>query len=264
MKVFLLLILLFLVIEKLMFNIEGFLDTDYDYYYNGDVLIDKRNKNIGVGVGNNVDNRYAINVGGTLFVKDKLCFGDTCLDARMLKVLSDIPHFQPRELCLKAKNGDKVCINEEHLQLLTGQRSLKLKSNLNDNRTNVSNPQYFRRHDYYAHPNHDDNDDYKPPHCGPDKFGVNYQHNMCSHSVFGYGDFKGYVANPIMDDFTSTHEDRNCFHTHKVTWQKDYPTYNKFSIQPNTESTDKRRSYGQYVSRKFTPKSFNYKCFDNI
>ena len=79
-----------------MFNIEGFLDTDYDYYYNGDVLIDKRNKNIGVGVGNNVDNRYAINVGGTLFVKDKLCFGDTCLDARMLKVLSDIPHFQQR------------------------------------------------------------------------------------------------------------------------------------------------------------------------
>ena len=82
--------------------------------------------------------------------------------------------------------------------------------------------------------------------------------------MFGYGRFQRLCkANPIMDDFTSTHEDRNCFHTHKVTWQKDYPTYNKFSIQPNTESTDKRLSYGQYVSRKFTPKSFNYKCFDN-
>lgn len=262
MKVFLLLILLFIIIEKLLFSkIEGFLDTDYDYFYNGDVLIDKRNKNVAVGIGNNVDSRYIINVGGTLFVKDKLCFGNTCLDARMLKILNDIPSFQPRELCLKTKTGDKVCINEEHLQLLTGQRSLKLKSNIIDNRTNVSRPRYFRRHNYYAHPLNDDNDDYPPPHCG--RRGHDHQHNMCSHSIYGYGNFKGYVANPIMDKFDSNKEDRHCFQTHKVKWQEDYPNRDKFVIQANTDSTDRRNWYGKRIYRAFSPKSFNYKCFGN-
>ena len=66
-----------------------------------------------------------------------------------------------------------------------------------------------------------------------------------------------------MDVFDSNGEDKHCFQTHKVKWQEDYPDRDKFVIQANTDSTDKRRWYGKRIYRGFSPKSFNYKCFGN-
>ena len=265
MIVFLLLILVFIFIEKTLFHsLEHFLDTDYDFFYNGDVLIDTRKKKLGIGVGNNSDSRYAINIGGTLFVRDKFCYGDTCLDAKMLNMLSNIPHFKPDKLCLRTPDGDKVCIEEEHLQLLTGQRAIKLKSKLRDNRTKgVSKPQYFRRHNYYAHPNHDDNDDYHPPHCGP--HGVTFPGNTCSHKIGSGGNFRGYVANPVLEDFYSNNEDRNCFKTYKgIKWQEDFPEDNKFVIQANPEDKLLREmNFSEKVERNFKSKPISYNCYNS-
>lgn len=262
MIIFLLLILLFITLEKIFFHsLERFIDTDYDYFYNGDVLIDTRKNKIGVGVGNISDSRYAINVGGTLFVRDKLCYGNTCLDAKMLKLLSNVPHFKPDKLCLRTPDNDKVCITEDHLQLLTGQRALRLKSGITDNRTNVEKPRYFRRHNFYAHPNHDDNDDYYPPHCGPGS--VTYQGNTCSHSTGGKGNFRGYVANPVMDKFNGTKEDRGCFKLNRgIKWQEDFPNADKFAIQVNPDNS-REKYFPDSVKRNFKSKPINYKCFNN-
>ncbi len=90
---------------------------------------------------------------------------------------------------MSSARGDKVCINEEHLQLLTGQRSLRLKSDCMMLEQMFSRPR-FRRHNYYAHPLNDDNDDYPPPHC-PGK-SHDYQHNV-SHSIENKGNFKGWI-----------------------------------------------------------------------
>lgn len=256
--IFLVLLLIFIFIEKCYgFLFESFIDTEYDYYYNGDVIIDSRKQKISVGIGDNINSKYNLNIGGTLYVRDKLCYGNTCLDARMLKLLNDVPHFEPNKLCLRTKDNEKVCIEEKHLQLLTGQRSLRLKSNLVDSRTNTKNPRYFRRHNYYAHPNHDDNDDYKPPHCGP---GTVYSpHNTCSHSTSGKGNFRGYVANPIMDNFDA---DRECFHLSRgIKWQEDMANSNKFAIELNPDTQSRKIYFPENVHRNFTSKPFNYKCY---
>ena len=34
---------------------------------------------------------------------------------------------------------------------------------------------------------------------------------MCSHSKDGNGNFRGYVANPVMADFNEEDENENCF-----------------------------------------------------
>ena len=61
MIIVLILILLFILLERKYGTFfEKFIDTDYDYYYNGDVLIDTRNKDVSVGIGNN-DPRYTLN-----------------------------------------------------------------------------------------------------------------------------------------------------------------------------------------------------------
>jgi hypothetical protein len=263
MIIVLILILLFILLERKYGSfLEKFIDTDYDYYYNGDVLIDTRNKNVSIGVGKNIDPRYTLNVGGTLFVRDKLCYGNTCLDAKMLKMLNDLPHFKAEELCLRTEDNQKVCINEEHIQLLTGQRALKLKSTLDDSRTNTENPKYFGRHNYYAHPNHDDNNDWIPPLCGPG--GMTYAHNTCSHSSGNRGNFRGYVANPIMDDFNTSNQDKSCFHLNRgIKWQEDLPEANKFAIQANPDETGRSENFPEIPDRNFKPKKFNYNCYPN-
>ena len=270
MIVFLLLILVFIFIEKSIFHsIEHFLNTDYDYFYNGDVLIDTRKQNLGIGVGNNSDSRYAINIGGTLFVRDKFCYGNTCLDAKILDKLSHIPHFKPDKLCLKTPDGDKVCIEEEHLQLLTGQRALRLKSKLRDSRTKgVTDPQYFKRQHWYAHPNHDDDNDYPPPHCGA--HGVTWPGNTCSHMNSGsYGDFQGYVANPVKVNFSSNPGGYTggsidwCYRNWYMKWQQIFPYIDKFAIQVNPEKGETRDMIFPKVERNFKPKPINYKCVNS-
>ena len=263
MIIVLILVLVFILLERKYGTFfERFIDTDYDYYYNGDVLIDTRNRNVSVGIGNNIDPRYTLNVGGTLFVRDKLCYGSTCLDAKMLKMLNDLPHFKADELCLRTEDNRKVCINEEHLQLLTGQRALKLKSVLDDSRANTKNPKYFRRHNYYAHPNHDDNDDWIPPLCGPGD--ENYGHNTCSHSTDRKGNFRGYAANPIMDEFYTNNEDNWCFRKASgVKWQEDLPEANKFAIQANPDESGRSENFPEIIERNFKPKQFNYNCYPN-
>ena len=270
----LILILIFILLEKMYGNFfEKFIDTDYDFYYNGDVLIDTRNSNVSVGVGNNVDSRYAVNVGGTLFVRDKLCYGTTCLDAKMLNMLNNLPHFKEKELCLRTKDNQKVCINEEHLQLLTGQRALKLKSIKDDSRTNTKNPKYFRRHSFFQQPNHDDNDDYHYPRCGPGN--ADSPGNMCSHiygvarrcfrwfgykycwNTGGWGRFNGYAANPIMDSRVP------CMPNDPFARPADFPHLNKFVIQANPEDSGRSENFPKTPDRNFKPREFNYNCYPN-
>ena len=262
--IFLILLLIFIFYEKKYGSIfERFIDTDYDYYYNGDVYLESRKKPISVGIGNNVDSRYTLNVGGTLFVRDRLCYGNTCLDAKTLKVLNDIPYFKSEELCLKTNDNEDVCVNEKHLQILTGQRALRLKSSKKDERTNTKDPQYFRRHNYYAHPNHDDNDDYPPPSCGPED--VTYSKNMCSHSEDGNGNFRGYVANPVMADFNEE-KNEDCWKLDQVKWQEDFPEDNRFVLQSIPDSNPNDKYYKKYFPRvksNFSKEPFNYKCYSS-
>ena len=269
MIVFLLLILVFIFIEKSIFHsIEHFLSTDYDYFYNGDVLIDTRKQNLGIGVGNNSDSRYAINIGGTLFVRDKFCYGNTCLDAKILDKLSHIPHFKPDKLCLKTPDGDKVCIEEEHLQLLTGQRALRLKSKLSDSRAKgLKNPQYFKRQHWYSHPNHDDDDDYHPPHCGSgNEF---YPWNTCSHRIGSgaYGNFHGYGANSVKNQLLTNRSwggPGGCFRgNNSKFWYEIFPDIDKFAIQVNPEKGETRETIFPKVERNFKPKPINYKCINS-
>jgi len=121
------LIVIIVIISVLVFNNKKELFNNYDYIYEGDLVIDKGN----IGIGKEPESDKKLIVDGTLHVEDELCLGDTCFDYDTIKKLNELPVFKKDELCLKDdKNpSNNICINEDHLKLITGEKNIIFNNN---------------------------------------------------------------------------------------------------------------------------------------
>lgn len=257
---FLLLILLFIVIEKWGNYFETFLDSDYDYYHNGDLFIDTRNKeNVNIGIGNDANDKYAINVGGTLFVKDKLCYGNVCLTEYLLSILNKIPIFFNGKMCLKDSNNKDVCINENHLKILTGEGAIKLKSEKSPVKSKNKNAQYLQSHDTFLHGSNDDNDDYYSNSCrGHGAWCSEWSGRGSVGMMYGVG------VDPVDNNSPEFQKFLNAcgnggYSNKKYKWNETKPNENEFYLIPNSAKINAAK-YSQFESN-YTPKPFSFKCF---
>jgi hypothetical protein len=141
-------LIVIIVISVLVFNNKKELFNNYDYIYEGDLLIDKGN----IGIGKEPESDKKLIVDGTLHVEDELCLGDTCFDYDTIKKLNELPVFKKDELCLKddINPSNNICINEDHLKLITGEKNIIF----NNNYDGGLQPFHFSRHGGY----HDDRD----------------------------------------------------------------------------------------------------------
>ena len=264
MIVFLLLILVFIIIEKWGTFREGFLNSEYDYYHNGDLYIDTRNKgNVNIGIGNDVDNKYAINVGGTLFVKDKLCYGNTCLTEYLLSLLNKIPVFFSDKLCVQDSNGKKTCVSENRLKILTGEKTTKFRS--------VKTPEnnYWKNKASFLHSvntwspgAHDDDNDISGQACYDHGAWCSWWDRRQRGMMYGVG------VDTILNDGDKRHGHlikkfngflSNCGNS-RYRWSDPQLHDNDFYIIPNNKNPINYSRYSK-VKNNFTPKQFSYKCY---
>jgi hypothetical protein len=130
--------------------------NNYDYIYEGDLILDKGN----IGIGKEPESDKKLIVDGTLHVEDELCLGDACFDYDTVKKLNDLPVFQKDKLCLKDPSGE-ICINEDHLKIITGEKNVIFKNNYGG----AIQPFHFSRHGGHhddSDLSHDDESDGKP------------------------------------------------------------------------------------------------------
>ena len=124
------LILLVLVVKRY-YNIDFF--NAYDNNYEGDIIFPGGiNEKVNIGIGTEPKNDSFLSVNGDLVVKDKFCIGNVCLDYDLLKKLNKLPLFTTDNYCLYDSNGDKECIDEDHLKMLTGEKNIIFKDRNND------------------------------------------------------------------------------------------------------------------------------------
>lgn len=149
----LLVLILLIVIEYLLFykrKIEFY--EDYELNYDGDLYFNDTK----IGLYTEPNEKYIIDVNGTLHVKNRLCIGNMCLTKEILQKIKQLPVFNEEELCLKDDNNRVVCINKEMLGMLSGKNSIRLKSGIN--KTLVSTK--YKQHGGFTHDDNDDGNNY--------------------------------------------------------------------------------------------------------
>lgn len=264
MIIFLLLILVFIIIEKWGTYREGFLNTEYDFFHNGNLYIDTRNKgDVNIGIGNDVDDRYAINVGGTMFIKDKLCYGNTCITEYLLSILNKIPVFFNDKLCLKASSGEEICVDEDRLKILTGEKTGKFKSTKTPENTRWKRPQYLHSVNTWSPGSNDDNDDTVGNSCkghgswcsewsGRNHDGMNY--GVGVDTINKNEDGKRYPKVGSFQNFL-----RDCTNRYYRWSEPDYAALDFYMI-PKEKAQINWNRYPT-VNNNFAPKPFSYKCY---
>jgi len=131
-------LIIIVVISLLIYrNKELFEQNEYDYTYKGDLVIKDGN----IGIGKEPEKDKMLIVDGTLHVEDNLCLGETCFDYDTVKKLNELPVFKKDELCLK-DGEDKICITEDHLKIITGEKNIIFKNNYEGG----LQPVHFSRH----------------------------------------------------------------------------------------------------------------------
>jgi len=116
------LILLVLVVKRF-YNIDFF--DSYEYKFDEDLIFTGGiNENVNIGIGTEPKNDSFLSVNGDLVVKDQFCIGDVCLTYDLLKKLNKLPLFTTDNYCLYDSTGNKECIDEDHLKMLTGEKNI--------------------------------------------------------------------------------------------------------------------------------------------
>lgn len=108
--------------------IHKYYNTDYftfDYVFDSRILVpgDIESK-VNIGVGTEPEEDAFLSVNGDLVVKDKFCIGDTCFTYEDIKKLNKLPLYTKDSYCLYDKQGNKECISEDHLKMLTGEKNM--------------------------------------------------------------------------------------------------------------------------------------------
>tara|TARA_B100001123_G_C15147507_1_gene962148 strand:- start:279 stop:1124 length:846 start_codon:yes stop_codon:yes gene_type:complete len=115
--------MLLVLVVKRYYNIDFF--GSYDYNLTEELILPGDiNENVSIGIGTSPTNDAFLNVNGDLAVKNKFCIGNVCLTYDILKKLNKLPLFTTDHYCLYDSNGNKECIDEEHLKMLTGEKNI--------------------------------------------------------------------------------------------------------------------------------------------
>ena len=226
-------------------------------------LYNTRNKaNVNIGVGNDADEKYAINVGGTLFVKDKLCYGNICISEYLLSILNKIPIFFDKKLCLKENSGEEVCVDESRLKILTGEATTKFKSTKRPENSGAKRPQFLHSVNTWSPGSNDDNDDIVGQNCG-------HHGAWCSEWT---GRRRNGMMYGVGVDTINPNEDGNKYPAVKSfqKFLKDCTNSSYRWTEPDYSALDffidkekDQINWNRYptVNNNFAPKPFTYKCY---
>jgi hypothetical protein len=133
------LILMFILYELYFFNVENFNNSksEYDHYFDGTVFMrdDKTAINIGIGKEPNAD--YVIDVNGKLTINGDLSVGKATLNYDLAKKINKLPLYSRDKYCLYDSEGNKRCINETQLGMITGHTKVMFKNRYGEVLTNL-------------------------------------------------------------------------------------------------------------------------------
>ena len=98
----------------------------------------KTNNNVKYYLWNIIPINYNVNVKNTLYVhnsiklgKDTDTGGGVIINADSLRRIKNIPYVFNNKLCLKKTNGDEVCINKDHIDMMRGDINMNLENYVN-------------------------------------------------------------------------------------------------------------------------------------
>ena len=163
---------MFILYELYFFNVENFNNretiSEYDNYFDGTVFMkdDITATNIGIGKEPNAD--YVIDVNGKLTINGDLLVGEAKLNYDLAKKINKLPLYTRDEYCLYDPEGNKRCINENQLGMITGHNKVMFKNKYGEVLTNL-----VLKH----HGNHDEDNKPGREKTGRDAFneGIQYR-----------------------------------------------------------------------------------------
>ena len=127
------LILIFILYELYFFNLENFNNSEskseYDHYFDGTLFMndDETATNIGIGQEPNAD--YVIDVNGKLTINGNLNVEEAILNYDIAKKINKLPLYTRDSYCLYEKDGKtKRCISEDQLGMITGHNKVMFKN----------------------------------------------------------------------------------------------------------------------------------------
>ena len=136
------LILIFILYELYFFNLENFNNSEskseYDHYFDGTLFMndDETATNIGIGQEPNAD--YVIDVNGKLTINGNLNVGEAILNYDIAKKINKLPLYTRDSYCLYEKDGKtKRCISEDQLGMITGHNKVMFKNKYGEVLTNL-------------------------------------------------------------------------------------------------------------------------------
>ena len=142
-SLFIFLILVFILFELYFFSFkierEKFTATSkYDNYFNGDILMNDGETPINIGVGTEPNSEYLIDVNGKLTVNGNLQVGTSILNYDLAKKINKLPLYSRSEYCLYDSDGNKQCINENQLGMITGHNKVMFKNRYGETLSNLT------------------------------------------------------------------------------------------------------------------------------
>ena len=142
-SLFIFLILIFILFELYFFSLkierEKFTSrSKYDNYFNGDILMNDGETPINIGVGKEPNSEYLIDVNGKLTVNGNLQVGTSVLNYDLAKKINKLPLYSRNEYCLYDSDGNKQCINEDQLGMITGHNKVMFKNRFGETLSNLT------------------------------------------------------------------------------------------------------------------------------